>query len=272
MILDEDLLTFLNISILPQVYDTIAGSFSDSRYAPWPGVMRFLKSLPPGSWGADIGCGNGKYLVAVAQNNLLLSPLLASDTSIRLLDHVRGRGFDAVAANLLALPYRSGLLDFFICVAVLHHLATPQRRLDGIKSMASLLKGGGLGLIQVWAKDQHWKGKSTMYLKSGKFESTEGVVMEEVAVPGGGKIPLQKLRTPFVATDVLLPWNAVNKKVETPNKVALMRYYHVFETGELENLIAQVSCLELVESVYEQGNWSAIVRKIEPTLGENNNE
>ena len=29
---------------------------------PWPIVERFLKELPPGSVGLDVGCGNGKYL------------------------------------------------------------------------------------------------------------------------------------------------------------------------------------------------------------------
>ncbi|KAL5103841.1 hypothetical protein TcWFU_001714 [Taenia crassiceps] len=182
----------LELRYVHEVYDAIAESFSDSRYAPWPGVLRFLRSLPSGSWGADIGCGN----------------------------------------------------DFFICVAVLHHLSTPQRRLEGLQSVASLLKVGGLGLIQVWAKDQHWEGQKTAYLQSGKSDS--------------GK------------ADVLLPWNASKKKAGTATKVEVMRYYHVFEAKELEDLIAQVPCLELIESSYEQGNWSAIVRKIEPNLGDNN--
>lgn len=51
-----------------------------------------------------------------------------------------------------------------------------------------------------------------------------------------------------------------------------MRYYHVFEVNELENLIAQIPCLELVESVYEQGNWSAIVRKVDPALKDQDSE
>lgn len=29
---------------------------------PWPIIERFLKNLPAGSVGLDIGCGNGKYL------------------------------------------------------------------------------------------------------------------------------------------------------------------------------------------------------------------
>ncbi|VDN27519.1 unnamed protein product [Dibothriocephalus latus] len=142
-----------------EVYDKIAGSFSDSRYAPWPGVMEFLKILPEGAWGADVGCGNGKYLLALQKARSPLLPLLASDTSINLARTVRRRGlslcpfivqgFDVVVANLLALPYRSGILDFFICIAVLHHLSTPERRVDGIRKLADLLRVGGQGLIQV---------------------------------------------------------------------------------------------------------------------------
>lgn len=44
-----------------EIYDDIAGHFSDTRYKPWPGVMRFLKNLPPYSLVLDMGCGNGKY-------------------------------------------------------------------------------------------------------------------------------------------------------------------------------------------------------------------
>ena len=59
-----------------RVYDIIASHFSDTRYKvcalspsetsdlrqPWPLVERFLKDLPPGSVGLDVGCGNGKYM------------------------------------------------------------------------------------------------------------------------------------------------------------------------------------------------------------------
>ena len=29
---------------------------------PWPLIEKFLKEIPPGSVGLDVGCGNGKYL------------------------------------------------------------------------------------------------------------------------------------------------------------------------------------------------------------------
>ena len=67
-----------------QVYEQIAHHFSSTRYKviagsnhcrcvsldlralsqPWPIVERFLKAIPDGSIGLDVGCGNGKYLAA----------------------------------------------------------------------------------------------------------------------------------------------------------------------------------------------------------------
>ena len=70
---DANALSLENESV-HRVYDIIASHFSDTRYKvqfhqstslkpqPWPLVESFLRSLPPGSVGLDIGCGNGKYM------------------------------------------------------------------------------------------------------------------------------------------------------------------------------------------------------------------
>lgn len=67
-----------------EVYEQIASHFSSTRYKvcvtppslatkptnriqPWPIVERFLKEQSDGAIGADVGCGNGKYL-AVNKN------------------------------------------------------------------------------------------------------------------------------------------------------------------------------------------------------------
>ncbi|VDL60670.1 unnamed protein product [Hymenolepis diminuta] len=256
MAIDGKIIPFeLEKKYVHEVYDSIAESFSASRHTPWSGVMKFLKGLPIGAFGADVGCGNGKYLVAVDKQKLPLAPLLASDSSMKLLDLVRKRGFDAVAVNILALPYRPESLDYFICIAVLHHLSTPERRLEGLISIAELLKIGGLGLIQVWAKDQCWKAQPVGYVKKEVYEEN---ILDTSVVPGGSVLPVQKPRTPFVASDVLLPWGSVRNKGEM-----VVRFYHLFEEGELEKLISLVPSLKLIECLYERGNWSAIVQKIE---------
>lgn len=43
-------------------HDTRYADRSSSDTKPWPLIPRFLATLPPGSVGVDLGCGNGKYL------------------------------------------------------------------------------------------------------------------------------------------------------------------------------------------------------------------
>jgi tRNA (uracil-5-)-methyltransferase TRM9 len=59
---DEQEALSLESRSVHRVYDVIASHFSETRYKPWPLVENFLKDLPPGSVGLDVGCGNGKYL------------------------------------------------------------------------------------------------------------------------------------------------------------------------------------------------------------------
>ena len=44
------------------VYNQIAEHFSQTRHSPWPGVAKFIHTMPAGSLMLDVGCGNGKYL------------------------------------------------------------------------------------------------------------------------------------------------------------------------------------------------------------------
>jgi len=46
-----------------RVYDEIAAHFSATRYKAWPVVDGFVRGMPEGSLGVDIGCGNGKNML-----------------------------------------------------------------------------------------------------------------------------------------------------------------------------------------------------------------
>ena len=50
------------------VYEKIAPHFSNTRYKPWPKVEEFMNNVPQGSFVADVGCGNGKYLGCNQEN------------------------------------------------------------------------------------------------------------------------------------------------------------------------------------------------------------
>jgi tRNA (uracil-5-)-methyltransferase TRM9 len=86
---------------------------------PWPVVDDFLKNLEQGSIGADVGCGNGKYLGVNKQVCMLGSDMYANisvrcadsyaqiSRSNNLISICRSRGFDVLVCDNLDLPYRS---------------------------------------------------------------------------------------------------------------------------------------------------------------------
>jgi hypothetical protein len=103
-----------------QVYDVIAPHFSNTRHSPWPKVAEFLMGLEPGSLIADVGCGNGKYMCI---NSRTIT--LGSDRSAPLaaLAAERNGGQEVCVADNLNLPYRDGVFDAVLSIAVLHHLS-----------------------------------------------------------------------------------------------------------------------------------------------------
>lgn len=200
------------------VYEAIAPHFSATRHKPWPFVQQFLTSLPPGSVGLDIGCGNGKYIPV----NPTLH-MLASDRSPSLARLARAeRAADVVTADGLSLPYRPGSVDFVICIAVVHHLSTRQRRRDALAQMLGCLAPRGRALVYVWALEQSAS-------RRGWDESS--------------------------SQDTLVPWVTLRKGAQ-PDETH-HRYYHLFREGELEEDVVAAGG-EVCDRGYERDNWWVI--------------
>ncbi|CAM9261017.1 unnamed protein product [Ectocarpus sp. 4 AP-2014] len=152
------------------VYDTIAPHWSHTRYKPWPRVEKFLNELEPCSFVADAGCGNGKYLGCDAAGGFLVG----SDTSVNLLHVCKERlpKAEVLASDCMRLPYRSGVFDAAISIAVLHHFSSEVRRLRALTELCRLVRPGGRLLVYAWAIEQE-----------------------------------QDSRRSFAAQDVLVPWH-----------------------------------------------------------------
>lgn len=209
-----------------EVYEVIATHFSDTRYKPWPVVEDFLNSMKTGSLGADVGCGNGKY-IGVNPNLMILG----SDRSSNLIKIVHDRGFEGMVADGLNLPYRDNSFDFAISIAVIHHFASPERRLQAIKDLFKVVRPGGKVLVFVWALEQ------TKFSKRN-FE------------PG--------------QQDVFVPWKLTPKKgeQETPeNTPVYNRYYHLFKKGELDALFEQIEGVVIEKAGYDRDNHYVIAEK-----------
>ncbi|KAL8779739.1 MAG: hypothetical protein Q9194_001282 [Teloschistes cf. exilis] len=214
-----------------EVYQQIASHFSSTRYKPWPIVERFLRDLPSGSIGLDIGCGNGKYL-AVNPNVFIV----ASDRSENLVKIAsQHQPHATVVADNLSLPHQISCYDFAISVAVVHHLSNRPRRIQAIRAVLDTLRPqpqdernplGGKALIFVWALEQRTS-------RRGWGDGDE--------------------------QDVMVPW--VMKSSSNDHGVqsskTFNRYYHLYHQGELEDDIVEAGGW-VIESGYEKDNWWAI--------------
>ncbi|OJD25773.1 hypothetical protein ACJ73_02860 [Blastomyces percursus] len=212
------------------IYQEIADHFSSTRYKPWPIVERFLKERPPGSIGLDIGCGNGKYLPV---NSDIF--IVASDRS-EALARIASTHYphSSIVADNLNLPHPNGFFDFAISIAVVHHLSTHERRVKAIQCILQTLKPprsgceGGKALIYVWALEQK---NSRRGWDAGDDQ------------------------------DVMVPWVRKEKKRGDDKSEAstktFHRYYHLYESQELERDIAAAGG-QILDHGYEKDNWWAV--------------
>lgn len=133
-----------------------------------------------------------------------------------------------------------------------------------MEEIIRVLHNSGQALIYVWAKDQEKNNEKSSYLKqdrknwkgtnySPNDEKTEVVLVEKL------NLPLHTNRKQFQHQDVLVPWKLKNSGSENN---LFLRYYHVFEEGELESLCSKVNNLEICRSYYDQGNWCVLIKKV----------
>jgi ubiquinone/menaquinone biosynthesis C-methylase UbiE len=78
-------------------------------------------------------------------------------------------------ADSLHLPYRAGSFDAAICIAVLHHLSSWERRRAGVVEMLRVLRPGGRLLVRRWTN-----GATTRASANYTFDSiNEGLLGRE---------------------------------------------------------------------------------------------
>lgn len=248
----------LEESNVQAVYDAIAPHFSATRFAVWPAVRNFIESLQPGSIVADVGCGNGKYfgirrdiftagsdrssgLATVAARRLYPPGLPKADRPLA----------DMLVSDGLKLPYRRSSCDAVLCIAVLHHMASIERRIALLQELFDVLVPGGRALVTVWATEQE------NMKKVAKWEPLQSTEEGEVS-----------------KNDYLVPWHLPMHRVEAvaaansgaesavdaqKNSLVFRRYYHLFEPGELEGLVEQIPGAAVEAAFYDKDNWCVVM-------------
>ncbi|XP_033742555.1 alkylated DNA repair protein alkB homolog 8-like [Pecten maximus] len=197
-----------------KVYEEIADHFSGTRHSPWPRIADFIRAQPMGSILADIGCGNGKYL---GINKDIFE--VGSDRSLNLAKICRNREFPVFVSDVMSIPIRSGVCDICLCIAVLHHLSTEERRLHGISELLRILHPGGKALIYVWAMEQELHKIKSKYLKEVKVTDSTNRNEQDNATE------IDEVKTNDSPVDMLPSDKAVSTQI---NQLSLSK-------GELEN-------------------------------------
>lgn len=244
--LSEEKAKHLESEYVHKVYESIASHFSETRYKPWPKVSNFLNSLPIGSLVLDIGCGNGKYLNV--NPNIFT---IGCDRSEGLLNICREKGNDVFLSDCLQLSVRKAF-DACICIAVLHHLSSHQRRVKALQSIVDLLVINGRALVYVWAFEQNKNGTDSQYLK--KSHSNVDNQREDNEF----KLSVHQNGTQFQSQELLVPWNTT----KADKSERQLRYYHVFRDGELQQLLNSLTNAKVLDIYYDSGNWATILMRI----------
>ena len=128
-----------------EFYNKIAKHFQQTRVYLWPCVKDFLERTDKNDIIGDIGCGSGRYL-SYPRN------IIGCDLCNNLLQLCNQK--DVLVCDAVRLPYRDNCFDKIMCIAMLHHISSLERRKEIVKECLRILKPGGVGIFTVWAYEQ----------------------------------------------------------------------------------------------------------------------
>jgi alkylated DNA repair dioxygenase AlkB/ubiquinone/menaquinone biosynthesis C-methylase UbiE len=283
------------------VYDAIAKQWHHTRGRRgvlWPGATQFLQRLPPASLVADVGCGDGKYFPAIWEAGSFVigtdisRPLLVTSfpntsdipdqdlpESRRISQdrrHLRDRPAVAVA-DCMNVPLRDHSCDAAICIAVLHHISTHERRIQCLRELARIVRVGGNVHVMAWAMDQE-EGSRRRFATEDVFvpfnaqpkyldlqqqqqqhsDDKDGPKGEETETPSNESPAEDGKSTAQVYSEAFTNAQYDDRK----GLVVFQRYCHMYRKGELEELVTHVPGLQLLESGFEAGNYFIILQVV----------
>ncbi|MGD1002536.1 MAG: class I SAM-dependent methyltransferase [Candidatus Brocadiia bacterium] len=128
-------------ALLRGPFDGAQGRPEEARMG---GDPRSNASMLPGRRALDVGCGTGMLMAALKP----YGSVVGVDSSEGMIAVLRreGRG-EAVVAPVDRLPFEDGSFDVVFCVAVLHHVAEPEKVRRAIHEMVRVARPGGALVI-----------------------------------------------------------------------------------------------------------------------------
>jgi tRNA (uracil-5-)-methyltransferase TRM9 len=151
--MDEATIRRLN-AINHEFYRTTADEFDQTRGQAWPGWFNLLPHLTAPVTVLDVGCGNGRLGVFLAQH-VEVAHYHGVDSNPALLEHAQTALSHLPSVTLdirdiVENPPDTGDYDLVALFGVMHHIPGAQQRLDLLHALAQRLRPGGLLGFACW--------------------------------------------------------------------------------------------------------------------------
>jgi 2-polyprenyl-3-methyl-5-hydroxy-6-metoxy-1,4-benzoquinol methylase len=215
--MDEETVERL-LALNREFYTAFAGAFAASRPISDPALTSILPYLPQRARVLDVGCGNGRLALLLAQERpgttyvgVDAVPELVELARVQT-DHLTGISVEFHVADV-SRPGWGGvisgvLFDCAVALAVLHHIPSFDLRVQVLREIAGLLEPGGHLILSTW------QFLDSARLRRKIVDWAEVDVVEESLEPG----------------DYLLDWKREGRG---------LRYCHLVDLTEVERLAAE---------------------------------
>ena len=146
------------VALNHQFYQSFANDFSETRGRLQMGVLKVLERIPKNASVLDLGCGNGKVVLHLAENEFK-GTYLGADFSSGLLTWAEAdipTGFQTEFRELdLTAPSWDEVLpstrfDTILCFATFHHIPSLPLRVSLCQNIRHFLNDDGLLYISAW--------------------------------------------------------------------------------------------------------------------------
>jgi tRNA (uracil-5-)-methyltransferase TRM9 len=195
-------------------YRVTAESFDESRGQPWSGWDTLLPYLKPPLTVLDVGGGNGRFGVFLAQKLGTGLVYRGMDSNLTLLERARaalsGVEVQLELRDVIENPPDGGEYDLVALFGVLHHVPGSQQRREFIRTLAQRVGPGGYLAFAAWR-----------FYDFARFR--------ERIVPWPGDLDVEP-------GDYLLDWR---------RGVHALRYCHHVDDAEHSDLIAATGLTEI---------------------------
>ena len=95
----------------------------------------------------DIGCGAGYWLNVYIREGIPKENITAVDLAPNNIENLKKKGFNAVCASVLCLPFENNVSDLTVCNGVIHHTEDP---LKAFSELVRITKSGGYIYLKVY--------------------------------------------------------------------------------------------------------------------------